>query len=110
MNIGTTTCLMLAGLFFLLAIIFALLKEKGAMLISGFNTLPKTEREKYDQLKMSKDMRNSFFIWAVILTVGGLLSFFIHSYFAIFFIIVWLLLFLKDVHFDTDKAFGKYRR
>ncbi|MDI3537004.1 MAG: DUF3784 domain-containing protein [Eubacteriaceae bacterium] len=109
MNIGTTTCLMLAGLFLLIALIFALLKEKGAMLISGFNTLPKAERLKYDQVKMSKDMRNSFIIWATILAVGGLLSFFIHNYFAIISLIVWLFLFLKDVHFDPEKAFGKYR-
>lgn len=69
----------------------------------------KAERLKYDQVKMSKDMRNSFIIWATILAVGGLLSFFIHNYFAIISLIVWLFLFLKDVHFDPEKAFGKYR-
>lgn len=54
MNIGTITCLILAVFFGIISIIFALLKEKGALLISGFNTMPKEEREKYDQKKMSK--------------------------------------------------------
>lgn len=42
----------------MLAIIFALLNEKGSMLISGFNTLSKEKREKYDKKKMSIDMRS----------------------------------------------------
>lgn len=31
------------------------------MLISGFNTLPEREREKYDKARMSRDQRNLFF-------------------------------------------------
>ena len=40
MNIETIICLLLAVFFGIISIIFALLKEKGALLISGFNTIP----------------------------------------------------------------------
>lgn len=49
MNIGTIICLLLAVVFGMISMIFALLKEKGAMLISGFNTLSKEEQANYDQ-------------------------------------------------------------
>jgi hypothetical protein len=109
MNIGFIVCLVMGGLFSLFAIIFALLKEKGAMLISGFNTLPKEERENYNKIKMSKDMRHSFLIWSAVFAIGAILSYVISSYIAIASLIVWLILFFKDVHIDTEKAFGKYR-
>ena len=51
-------------LFLLLAFVFTCLKEKAAMLISGFNTLPKEERKKYDTERMSRDQRNLFLICA----------------------------------------------
>jgi hypothetical protein len=94
----------------ILAIIFTLLKEKGAMLISGFNTIPKEEREIYDKVKICSDMRNSFVIWSGILLIGAILSYFINKYFAGFAFIIWLILFFKDVHIDTNKAFGKYKK
>lgn len=109
MNIGAITCVLMAGIFFAFAIIFTLLKEKGAILISGFNSLSKEQRKKYDELKMSKDMRNSLFIWSAIFVVGGILSYFFSTYIAIVSFAVWLILFFKEVHFDAQKAFGKYR-
>jgi hypothetical protein len=45
------------------ALLFTILKEKGAMLISGFNTMSKEERKLYDKAKMSKDQRNACIIW-----------------------------------------------
>lgn len=100
----------MAGMFLILAVIFALLKEKSAMLISGFNTIQKQEREKYNQAKLGIDMRNSLLIWFVIFGVGAILSYFISSYIAIASFITWLILFFKDFHIDTEKAFGKYRK
>ena len=109
MNIGLVACFLMGGIFLVLAVIFALLKEKGAILISGFNTIPKQERKKYNQLKMSKDMRNSLLIWCAIFAVGAILSYIISSYMAIASFIVWIVLFFRDVHLDEEKAFGKYR-
>lgn len=110
MNIETIICLMLAVLFGIISIIFALLKEKGAILISGFNTMPKEEQEKYDKKKMSIDMRNSLFLWSIILFSGAISAYFISKYCAIIAIVIWLILFFKDVHTDSEKAFEKYRK
>jgi len=107
---GTIICLMLAVVFGIMSIIFALLKEKGAMLISGFNTMPKDEREKYDKKKMSMDMRNSLFLWFIILSLGAFFSYLISKYFAAVAIVTWLIIFLKDVHIDAEKAFEKYKK
>ena len=109
MNIGLISCLIMGGLFLIVASIFALLKEKGAILISGFNSLSKKEREKYNQKKISQDMRNSLFLWRLVFLIGAVLCYFISQYTAIVAFIVWIILFFRDVHFDTEKAFAKYR-
>ena len=44
MNIGAVMCSLLGGLFLLMGALFAALKEKAAMLISGFNTLPRDRK------------------------------------------------------------------
>ncbi|KNZ43056.1 DUF3784 domain-containing protein [Acetobacterium bakii] len=107
-DIWALFCLVSAIIYVLLALIFTLLKEKAAILISGFNTLPKELRAKYDTQQMSKDMRNQFFLWTIILLAGAILSHFISFYFAIAASVLWLFLFLKEVHFDIDKAFDRY--
>lgn len=100
---------MMGGIFLVFASVFALLKEKGAILVSGFNSISKTEREKYNQKKISQDMRNSLFLWSAIFLVGAILCYFISQYIAIVSFIVWIVLFFRDVHFDVEKAFAKYK-
>ncbi len=109
MNTGATSCFFMAGMFLILSIIFALSKEKGAMLLAGFNMLPKWKREHYDKLKMSKDTRDKFFIWFLLCLVGGILSHFFSSYISIIVFIIWIILFLKDFNIDVEKAFSKYK-
>lgn len=110
MNIGFFACGIPCLLFLLLALVFTILRGKAAILISGFNTLPKERRERYDREKMSMDQRNTFLVWAVILGIGAVLSYFISQYMAIIAFIVWLVVFFKDVHVDEEKAFGKYKK
>ena len=109
MNVGMIACLTLGIFFLIFSICFAILKEKGEILVSGFNSFSKAEREKYDQKRISLDMRNSFFLWAMILFIGALLSYFVSPYFAIIAFIIWLILFFKDVHISATKAFEKYK-
>lgn len=109
MNVGMVACLTLGIFFLVFSICFAILKEKGAILVSGFNSFSKAEREKYDQKRISLDMRNSFFLWAMILFIGALFSYFVSPYFAIPAFIIWLILFFKDVHISAKKAFEKYK-
>ena len=59
---------------------------------------------------MSRDLRNSFFIWVIILAIGAVLSYYISQNIAIIAIIVWLIVFFKDVHLDEKKAFEKYKK
>lgn len=66
MNTGFISCGSACLLCLLFALIFTIFKGKSAILISGFNTMPKEKRELYDKERMSKDQRNSFLIWAAI--------------------------------------------
>lgn len=109
MNIGFFACIILGIFFAFITIIFSLLGDKAANLISGFNSLTQEQRNNYDKKAMSKDQKNSMLIWTVIMLVGALFSYIISQYVAIIAFIVWLIVFLKDVHMDTKKAFGKYR-
>lgn len=109
MSTGTIACLVMAVLFFIFALIFALLEERVAILISGFNSFSKEKRAKYDQIKISRDMRNRWFLWTGLFAVGAILSHFISQTVAIFIFVIWGVLFIREVHFDTEKAFGKYK-
>jgi hypothetical protein len=106
---GSAMCGMLCAVFLLFALLFTLLKEKGAMLISGFNTLPQKERALYDAAKLSRDQRNAFLLWALIFGVGAVLAYFLTQYLAIAAFAVWLVVFFRDVHLDAGKAFAKYK-
>lgn len=106
--IGFGMCMALALCFVLMAVIFAVLKEKSTKLISGFNGFPKYEQERYDRARMAKDMRNDFALWAVIMLVGAVGSYVISGYVAVVAYVVWLILFFKGVHLDAHKAFEKY--
>ena len=104
MNIGFWSCIILAILFVIIGVLFAIFKEKAAKFVSGFNSFSKEEQALYDKAQISRDIRNQCFIWAVIMLAGALLS----PYMAIPTYIIWLVLFFREVHFDNHKAFEKY--
>lgn len=106
MNIGFVACLVLAILFLIIGIVFALLKEKGAKYVSGFRTL--NHPEKQDKAYISRDMRNQCFIYFVILSIGAILSYFLSAYIAIAALLVWLIIFFHSFNLDAEKAFEKY--
>ena len=108
MNIGFWMCAMLTILFLIVGVLFAVLKERGAKLVSGFNSLPKAEQALYDRAYISRDMRNQCLTWAAIMLAGALLCRFVTDYMAIPAFVVWAVLFFKEVHFDVHKAFEKY--
>ena len=110
MNIGFISCVVPAIMFGLLTLLFLIIKEKGAVLISGFNAIPKEKRELYDTEKMSKDQRNAMLRWTNIMSFGALLCVFVSQYVAIIAYAIWLFVFFKDVHFDSNKAFDKYKK
>ena len=75
---------------------------------SGFNEFSKEEQALYDKAHISRDIRNQCFMWAIIMLAGALLSCFLTPYIAIPTLIIWLVLFFREVHFDNHKAFEKY--
>lgn len=108
MNEGFWMCGVLAIIFAIIGVLFAILKEKAAIFVSGFNSLPKEEQALYDKAYISRDIRNQCLVWTVIMLIGAVMSFFISPYMAIPAFVIWLILFFKEVHFDTRKAFEKY--
>ena len=110
MNIGVVSCLVLGGIFTALGLLFWALGDRGAMLISGFNTLPREEREAYDWARMSRDQRRQFFSWAVVFLAGAGASWLWGAWAALAAFFLWLVLFFREVHLDPDRAFEKYRK
>ena len=108
MNEGFWMCGVLAIIFAIIGALFAIFKEKAAIFVSGFNSLPKEEQALYDKAYISRDIRNQCLVWTVIMLIGAVMSFFISPYMAIPAFVIWLILFFKEVHFDTRKAFEKY--
>ena len=108
MNIGFWSCVVMVPVFALAGLLFGILKERAARFVSGFSTLPKEEQEMYDRAYISRDMRNSCFIWSGTMLAGAALSYFVTPYLAILAYIVWGVLFFKDVHFDEHKAIENY--
>ena len=109
MNLGVYMCSVLTMAFAIIGILFAVFREKAAVFVSGFNSLPKRERVLYDQAWIARDVRNQCFTWAAMMLIGALLSYFVTSYMAIPAFVLWLFCFFRDVHFDARKAFEKYR-
>lgn len=87
-----------------------ILGDKGAILIGGFNTFSKDEKALYDKSKIVKGMRNSFLLWALILGIGAVLSYFMSQYLGVISFIIWIVVFFKDFHWGAKKAFERYKK
>ena len=106
----TIFTLIMAIFFFIFATIFALLKEKACLLISGYNFKSKKERLKYDEKRLSLDMRNNFITYGIIFVIGSIPTYFFGMWCFILTLIIWLIYFFKNVHLDDKKAFEKYKK
>lgn len=108
MNIGFWMCGVLVIPFLIMGVLFAIFKEKATRFVSGFNSLSEEEQALYDKAYISRDIRNQCFTWSAIMLIGSALSYFVTSHMAIPAFIIWGILFFKEVHVDTHKAFKKY--
>ena len=52
MKAGSMACYVMAMIFYVIAFIFVIKKEKAAGLISGFNSLPKEEQKNYNTQRL----------------------------------------------------------
>ena len=64
MNIGFGSCIILAILFVIIGVLFAIFKEKAAKFVSGFNSFSKEEQSLYDKAHISRDIRNQCFMYS----------------------------------------------
>ena len=105
----TAPCVTCGVVFFIFAVLFAVLKEKAVPLISGFNSLSREEQKKYDRTALARDYRNMFALWAFVMLAGALfcLRFGLPAFCVT--IAVWILTARNKIHFSFEKAFGKYR-
>lgn len=106
---GSMACYVMAMIFYIISMIFVIKKEKAAILISGFNSLPKEERKNYDTARMVLDMRANTQVWATLFLFGGVITYSVSQWLTIAVFAIWLYLFFKQVKLDAHKAFEKYR-
>lgn len=97
----------IAFIFGLLGMIFLIFKEKSCVLIAGYNSKTKKKREEYDEVRLSKDERNFFFKCSIINLSGAI---FIGALSVCIAFAVWIVYFLKNLHFDVEKTFAKYKK
>ena len=108
-NIGFCMCICLVPILWLVAALLAVLKEKGAWLMAGFNTLPAQEQERYDRRRIARDASRQFFYWGFLFLAGAGLCLCVSAYVAIPVYGVWIVLYFKNLHLTAEKAFEKYR-
>lgn len=108
---GWTMCgLLLCAIFCVLGLVFWIGKEKACILISGYNSKTKQERSEYDEARLSQDERDFFLICALIFLAGAIFSIWFGAISFWIAFAIWLVYFFKNVHFDEEKAFGKYKK
>ena len=105
---GGVACLVLGVLFCLLAGGFALAGPGAARFVSGFSTLSPTQRSRYDTAAISRDYVRRFLGWGVLLLVGAGGSALWNGWAAALALIVWQLLFWRQVHWNPEEEFSDY--
>ena len=83
MNIGFYMCIGLVPVFWLIAVLMFLLKEKGAILMAGFNALPEHEQKRYDRRRIALDVQKQYGFWGLLFLAGAGLCLLISGYVAI---------------------------
>lgn len=75
------------GPLLLLILGIVLRSGKASFLISGYNTLPKKEKEKYDEKKLCKFVSNLMFLLSLLLSFNGIITILKPDNYALFYII-----------------------
>lgn len=92
--------------FLILAVVFS--KGKGANFIAGYNTMPASEKVKYDEVAMCKFMGKMMYGFSLSVLLWGIDAFFENQlYFIIGMIIFLFFLVWTIVYFNTGNRFKK---
>ncbi|QUN34079.1 DUF3784 domain-containing protein [Clostridium beijerinckii] len=100
----------MSAIFGLLGMVFLIFKDEACILISGYNLKTKKEREKYDEVRLSKDERNFCFTCSIIYLIGAITSIFLGKLCFWIAFLVWFIYLFKNIHFNPEKAFDKYKK
>ena len=106
---GTAACAALGVLFACLGLGFAAAGPKAALWVSGFNTLPPADRACYDTARLSRDYARKFAGWSVLLLAGSGLGGRVSGWGAAGALALWAVWFFRSVHWEPERAFGRYR-
>lgn len=98
MNIGFWLCMILAIPFFAIGMVFSAFSYKAVKALSKIYFFTKEEQALYDK-EYTSHAKNLCFIWAAIMFVGAMLSYFISPYMAIPAFILWLILLFREILF-----------
>ena len=109
-NIGFSSCISTAVIFFIFVLIFHFGGEKSANLINGFNFFTESQKAEYDVTRIVKDYRNNFLIWTLVMVIGAVLSYILSAYCAIPAFIILFILIFKDFHMFPENEFAKYKK
>ena len=100
--------LIMSGLFFIIAFIFLIFKNKAWFLIGGYNCIPKEQRKNYDETKLIKDFGTTFFKYGLIWLLGAVGCILISNWSYWIAFIIWIIYFSKNTSF-SNKMFDKYK-
>ncbi|MGX4601734.1 DUF3784 domain-containing protein [Faecalimicrobium sp. JNUCC 81] len=105
MYLGSLT---MAIIFFIVAFIFLIFKNKAWFLIGGYNCIPKEQRKNYNESKLIKDFRTTFFKCGIIWLFGGIGCILISDWCFLVSFIIFGIYFSKNTSLSY-KIFDKYK-
>lgn len=96
----------MSGALFLLSSIHFIFKDKASVLIQGYSIISKSDRELYDEFKLSKDYGFILFRYGLIFLIGALGYIFISELILWLCFVIWIIYFVKTT---VTFRFDKYR-
>lgn len=106
---GGWICFFMAPFLFILGIIFLIVKAPATKWLASIQYLSIKERKKYDLDRLAKDTGKRFVSWSAVLWLGAIFSYILNDKLAMGAFGLWLLLLIKDTHFDPRRDIEKYR-
>ena len=109
MGTGGWICFFMATFLFILGIIFLIVKAPATKWLASIQYLSIKERKEYDLDRLAKDTGKRFVSWSAVLWLGAIFSYILNDKLAMGTFGLWLLLLIKDTHFDPRRDIEKYR-
>lgn len=103
------SCLLMAAIFALLWLVFALRREKAADLVAGFNSLTESQKNRYDRAAIARDYRDWMRMVTEFWLLGAALAQWLGPWAFAAAMAATLFACAREFHIDWEKAFEKYK-